>query len=158
METSLIIIGVILLIVGMAGCILPFLPGPPIGYAALIMLQLTDKKPFSTTFMVVMGVVVAVVTLLDYIIPIWGTKKFGGTKSGMWGATIGLVAGLFFNLPFGIITGPFVGAYLGELRAKRPHKEAIRAALGSFLGFVIGTILKIIVMIFITYYFIHAAF
>lgn len=158
MDTTLIILGIILLVLGFAGCILPFLPGPPIGYVALVMLQLTEKKPFSTTFMVVIGVVVAVVTILDYIIPIWGTKKFGGSKSGMWGATIGLLAGLFFNLPFGIITGPFVGAYLGELRAKRPHNEALRAALGSFLGFVIGTILKIIVMIVITYFFITAGF
>ncbi len=100
-------------------------------------------------------IIVIIVQILDYYIPIWGTKKFGGSKRGVWGSSLGLIAGLFAG-PWGIILGPFVGALLGELSANKSNKEALRAAFGAFVGFLLGTISKLIVAGFLIYYYFEA--
>jgi uncharacterized protein YqgC (DUF456 family) len=143
------------MVAGLAGCVLPFLPGPPLCYLALLLQQLQSDPPYTTKFLVIWAVVTAVVTGLDYVIPIYGTKKFGGTRYGMWGCIIGLIAGLWFG-PFGIILGPFVGALIGELIANRSSDQALRAAFGSFVGFLAGTLLKLIACFVMIYYFIFA--
>lgn len=158
MDTVLIIIGVILIIVGIAGCILPFLPGPPIVYGSLILLQFTQKQPFSTDFLVIWALVTAAVLLLDYYIPVWGTKKFGGTKGGTWGATIGLLLGIFFFPPWGMIIGPFLGAYVGELANNQDNKKALRSAVGSFIGFLAGTVMKLAISVVMAVYFFRELF
>ena len=138
MDIIWIVIGGILMLVGIVGCILPIIPGPPISFIAMLMLQLTEKAPFEERFLWIWAFITAVVTVMDYVIPIYGTKKFGGTKRGMWGSTIGLFAGLFLFPPFGIIIGPFVGAFLGEMSTgKSDNKKALRSAFGSFIGFAI---------------------
>jgi uncharacterized protein len=154
MDFLLITIAVIFLLLGIVGCLLPMLPGPPLSFAALILLQFTSLSPFSEEFLIMWGLITAAVTLLDYWVPVYGTKKFGGTKWGVWGAAIGLVIGLFVFPPFGIITGPLIGALAGELIAGKDFSRAMRSALGSFLGFVAGTIMKLVVSLILTYHFI----
>jgi hypothetical protein len=156
MDTFLIVIGVILLLAGIAGCIVPFLPGPPLAYASLILLQLTSEKPFDAKFLIIWALITTIVLLADYYIPVWGTKKFGGTKGGVWGATIGLIAGMFLFPPFGIIIGPFIGAFIGEIINNQNMDKAFRSAIGSFIGFVAGTIMKLGVSIIMAYYFVTA--
>lgn len=156
MDTILIIVGILLIIVGILGCILPFLPGPPLAYASLILLQFSSLQPFQTNFLILWGVITAFVLLADYYIPIWGTKKFGGTKGGTWGATIGLIIGMFIFPPFGIIIGPFVGAFIGEILNNQDSTKAMRSAFGSFIGFVAGTLMKLGVSIVIAFYFFSA--
>ena len=114
MDTFLIILCAICLLAGLVGCIAPGLPGVPLSYLGLLLLHWTDRVQFSWQFLTVWAVVVVVIQILDYFIPAWGTKKFGGTKYGVWGSTIGLFAGFFMG-PLGIIIGPFIGAILGEL-------------------------------------------
>ena len=156
MDTFLIVIAIILLLAGIAGCIAPFLPGPPLAYGSLLLMQLTTRKPFSEEFLVIWAIVTLAVVLADYYIPIWGTKKFGGTKAGVWGATIGLVAGIFFFPPFGIIVGPFLGALVGELINNQDSNKAFRSAFGSFIGFVAGTLMKLGVTLVMGFYFFRA--
>ena len=151
-------IGLILLIVGIVGCILPVLPGQALSWASLLMLQFTSEPPFTAKFIVIWALITAGVTLLDYYVPIWGTKKLGGSKKGIWGATIGLVLGIFFFPPFGLIIGPFIGAYVGELVAGKNSQVAFKSGLGSFLGFVAGTMMKLAISIIMGYYFIINAF
>jgi uncharacterized protein YqgC (DUF456 family) len=153
MDLLLIIPGVILILIGLVGCIIPIIPGPPISYAGLILLHLTSSVQFEQKFLLIWAGLVLGVTALDFMTPIWGTKKFGGTKRGTWGATIGLVLGLFFFPPLGIIIGPFVGAVVGELTHSEDMNKAIKSGLGSLLGFLIGTGLKFAVSGFITYHF-----
>jgi uncharacterized protein YqgC (DUF456 family) len=155
MDVVWLVLGVLLMVGGLAGCVLPFLPGPPLCYLALLIQQLQSDPPYSTKFLVIWAVVTIVVTGLDYVIPIYGTKKFGGTRYGMWGCVIGLVAGLWFG-PLGIIIGPFAGALIGELMANSSSDQALKAALGSFVGFLLGTLLKLIVCFVMIYYFIYA--
>lgn len=153
MDLFLIISGIILLILGFIFCVLPVLPGQVLSYAALLLLQFTDKKPFSGDFLVLMALVMIAVTVLDYIVPVIGTKKFGGTRRGTRGSMIGLVIGIII-LPImgitigpfgilGILLGPFLGAYIAESTGGRDNKESFRAAFGSFIGFLAGTMMKI---------------
>ena len=144
MEWLLITLGALLIIGGLIGCIIPVLPGPPISYAGLLLLQLTEDAPFSTeTLMIWLGVTIFV-TVLDYIVPVWGTRKYGGTKKGVWGSIIGLIVGIFFFPPIGIIVGPFAGAIIGEMMAGKNSNDAFRAGFGFFVGLLAGTLLKLI--------------
>jgi uncharacterized protein len=151
MDILWIVLGSLLMLAGIAGCILPFLPGPPLSFVALLLQQLREPVPFSTKFLVWWAVIATVVTLLDYVIPVYGTKKFGGTKYGVWGSTLGLVAGLFFP-PLGLIIGPFVGAFIGEMISSQNSHVAFKAAIGSFIGFLLGTLLKLVVCLVMTWY------
>jgi uncharacterized protein YqgC (DUF456 family) len=172
-DISLIILSGLLITAGTIGCMLPVLPGPPLAYAGLLVLQVTSGHPFSTTFLVVYalltaGVAVldyiiplvvyalltAGVAVLDYIIPIYGTKKLEGSKYGIWGSTIGLVLGILFLFPAGIVIGPMGGAFAGELLNGKKVKKALKSAVGSFLGFLAGGIIKLILCLSMAYYFI----
>lgn len=153
MDIFLLIMGIVLLLVGIVGCVLPILPGQAVAFLALIMMQLMTPARLTAELVWTMAGIMVVVTALDYIVPIYGTKKFGGTKRGMWGSTIGLIIGIFI-LPsivvlgpfgvFGIILGPFLGAYIGESSGGRDSHESFIAAIGSFIGFLTGTFLKIV--------------
>jgi uncharacterized protein len=144
MDILFIVGGAILIIAGILGSVLPFLPGPPLSYAGLLLLHFTERYQFSTRFLIIWAIVTAVTYLIDYVIPIWGTKRFGGSRQGIWGSIIGLVAGIFFFPPFGIIIGPFAGAVIGELIAGKNSSAAFRAGMGSFIGFLIGTFIQLI--------------
>ncbi|MCK7529946.1 MAG: DUF456 domain-containing protein [Marinilabiliales bacterium] len=102
---------------------------------------------------IILGIVAMVVTVIDYVVPIWGTRQFGGSKYGMRGATVGLVIGLFLG-PAGIIIGPFIGAVVGELIFKDDIKYALKAGFGSLLGFLTGVGLKLAASLLMTFYFV----
>ncbi len=153
MDYFLISIAIILIILGILGCILPVIPGPPLSFGGILILHYTKWGLINGEILLWLGIAAGVATVLDYIFPIWATKKFGGSKRGVWGATLGLVVGLFIFPPFGIIIGPFVGAFLGEMSANNNSKLALKSALGSFIGFLFGTGLKFAVSGVITYYF-----
>lgn len=155
MDVFWIVLGIILMLVGIAGCILPFLPGPPLCYAALLIQQLQSMPPYTTNFLLTWAGITLLITGLDYVIPVYGTKKFGGTKYGMWGCMIGLLVGLWLG-PFGLILGPFAGAFIGELVGNAQSDHALRAAVGSFIGFLMGTLLKLIACFVMGWYFIEA--
>ena len=149
MMYVLIVAAVILAVIGLVGAVVPGIAGTPFSFLALLALSFVDGIDYSTRFLVVMGVIGAVVFALDYVVPVWGTKKFGGTKSGVRGSTIGLFVGLFITLffPVGFIVlllGPFIGAYVGERIAGTDDHLAWRSALGSFVGFLFGTGIKVI--------------
>ena len=101
-----------------------------------------------------MAAITVIVSILDYIVPVWGTKKFGGSKYGTRGATVGLIIGLFLG-PLGIIVGPLIGAVVGELIFKDDMKYAIRAGFGSLLGFLTGIGLKLAASFAMTFYFVR---
>ena len=143
MEIFLLIVAFLLMLVGIIGCIVPGLPGVPIAYAGLWVAQATDRIDFSWQMLLIWGIVTIVVSVLDYVVPAWGTKQFGGTKWGVWGSTIGVFAGLFFGA-VGVIVGPLVGAVIGELLGGKEMAQALKAGWGSFIGLLFGTIIKLI--------------
>jgi len=147
MDITLLILGFVLMIVGILGSFLPILPGPPISWVGLLLLHLTNAIPQNWTFLGITATVALIVLALDYVIPAMGTKKFGGSKAGMVGTTVGVIVSLVFPILglFGIIIWPFVGALVGELINKADQKTALKAAFGSFMGFLTGTFLKFLV-------------
>ncbi len=153
LDIVLTVIGAILIVIGILGCVLPVLPGVPLSYIAIVLLHLTSRVDFSTEFLIGWGIVVIIVQVLDYYVPIWGTKKLGGSKWGAWGSGIGVVAGMFIFPPYGIILFPFVGAVVGELLNDKEFKVALKAGAGAFVGFVAGTLLKLVVAFILAYYF-----
>lgn len=154
MEYLIFLLAVVCVIVGIVGDVVPGLPGVPISYAAMLLLHFFTDITYSNETLIIYGVLCAVITIVDYFVPIWGTKKFGGTKAGVRGSTIGLVVGVVvlpilgivigpFGL-IGILAGPFVGAYIGEKMSGVDDSLAWRSAIGSFVGFVAGTLLKVV--------------
>ncbi len=153
MDYFLIAFGIVFIILGLAGCVLPVIPGPPLSYIALLLLHFTSGSQFSERFLITWAVLTIIVVLLDYLVPLWGTKAFGGSKQGMWGSLIGLFAGMFFFPPFGIIIGPFLGAFIGELSTGKEAGMALKSGFGSFVGFLAGIVIKLIASGMMTWYF-----
>ncbi len=148
MDILLLSIGMLFLILGIIGSFLPILPGPLTSWLGLLALYSTSAVPLNWTFLGITLAVAIIIWLIDYIIPAIGTKKFGGTRYGIYGTTIGLLIGLFFLGPLGIIVGPFLGAMVGELiHDSKDSNRALKAAFGSFVGFLFSTGLKFLVAI-----------
>lgn len=161
MDITLAILGTALVLIGFVGSIVPIIPGPPISWTGLLLLKWTDYMStraagYENTLWILLFFVV-LVTILDYVVPILGTKKYGGSKRGVWGATIGVIVGLFFG-PLGIIIGPFLGAYIGEITTGKKDREALKAAWGSFVGFLLGVGLKLMTCGAIMFFFIRYLF
>lgn len=131
------------MLVGIVGSILPVIPGTPLSWIGLILLHLAPSIEFDWWLIVITGVIAIAIYILDYVIPSIGTKKFGGSKAGVWGTLIGLFVGILAPIPAGIILGPFVGALIGEMVFNGTEgKQAVKAAFGSFFGFMTSTFLK----------------
>lgn len=143
MDIFLLVLAFLCMLIGIIGCIIPGLPGTPIAYAGLWLAQITERVDFSWQMLLVWGIVTIVVSALDYVVPAWGTKHYGGSKWGVWGSTIGVFVGLFFGA-VGVILGPLVGAIIGELLSGKELSNALKAGWGSFIGLLFGTILKLI--------------
>lgn len=155
MDILLIILGIIALIIGLLGCIIPMLPGPPLSYIALLLLHVTDRAQFSTGELVFCAILVVATLLLDYITPMLGTKYSGAGRWANWGSLIGTIVGLFF-MPVGLIAGPFIGAFIGATRDGNTRAQALKAGIGSLIGFLFGTVLKFMACGYFTYLFIKA--
>ena len=141
MDIVLLVLGFVLMLTGILGSFLPVLPGTPVSWLGLLLLHLTAAVPDDWWFLGITLAIALIVFAMDYLIPALGTKKFGGTKAGMIGTTLGLVVAIVFPILgiLGIIIWPFVGAFLGELLNKADQKSALKAAFGSFIGFLTGT-------------------
>ena len=157
MEILLFILSALLIIVGIIGAVVPALPGPPLGYVGLLLLQLTDKVQFSTSFLVVWGIVVLAVTILDYLLPIWTTKKVGGSKAGINGSIIGMVVGIIFT-PIGMILGTLLGAIIGEIIGGASGDKALKSGLATFVGTMLSIGIKLIVCVSLLMYYIIELF
>lgn len=151
MELFLIITAVVLALAGIAGCIVPAIPGPAVGYAGLLCAALTEGSSIGRTTLLAWLLAAAAVTVADFYLPAWMTRRFGGSRAGAIGATAGVFAGFFLFPPLGILLGPFVGAVAGELlHDRRDPSKALKIGLGSFLAFAVGTGLKFAVTIGMT--------
>ncbi len=161
MDYLLLVLSVIIMLLGFIGCLLPALPGPPLSFVGVLLIHFTKFADFTAGELLFLGLLALIVQILDYFVPAWGTRKFGGSKYGAWGSILGLIAGLFFLPaigPFGIITilgGPFVGALIGEKIAGKDSNSALRAAFGSFIGFLAGTFMKLVCSSVITVYYVR---
>jgi len=158
-TTVLIIVAGILCVLGLAGCLLPIVPGPPLNFAALLLLGIAGDfaPPLNGMLLIVMGGVTLVVAAADYVIPLMGAKKFGASRAGIWGSVLGMFIGLFFFAPVGLVIGAIAGAVLGELAAGKQEWDALRAGVGVVLGSLLGVVIKLCASGVMTYYTVRAA-
>ena len=157
MDLLFIVIGAILMIVGLFGSFLPVLPGVPVSWLGLLMLHLAPSIPINYWLLGITLVIAILMYALNLLIPAMGTKRFGGSRSGMIGATIGLVIGLLAPIPFGVLIGPFVGAFIGEIINKSSSRSALKAAFGSFLGFLASSFMEFVIAFAFLILFIYKA-
>lgn len=145
----IIVLSILAGIIGIAGSILPGLPGTPVSWVGLLLLYIWGPEEMTMKTLIVWGIVVVVVSVIDYIVPMYFTKLTGGSRFAERGAMVGLIAGIILT-PVGMILGSFLGAFLFELYyARKGSSQALKAAIGSFLGFITGTGLKTIASVMI---------
>jgi len=137
------ILAVVMVLAGIAGAVLPALPGIPLVFAGLMLGAWADGfTHVGWPTLVVLGVLAAISLVLDPIANALGAKRAGASGWAIAGAAIGTFAGLFLGLP-GLVLGPLVGAVVGELAARRDLRQAGRAGLGAWIGFLAGTVAKL---------------
>lgn len=148
MDFILLTLGFLCITIGLLGSFLPVLPGPSISWVGLALLYFTKAVPANYWILGIALLITVVISILDYVIPAKGTKKFGGSSYGIWGTNIGLVIGIFAPIPFGFLIGPFVGALVGELIYDyKDHNRALKAAAGSFVGFLASSFMKFVICV-----------
>jgi uncharacterized protein YqgC (DUF456 family) len=173
MEIALVVLAFLLLLTGLLGTVVPVVPGPPLSYIGLLLLQWSGYGGFSTTFLLLWAVLTIAVMVMDYFLPALFTKKFGGSRIAVIGSVLGLIIGVIFFAPIGVIIGSFLGAFAGEMINQRFQRrtatsdtdtsdadtgtnKALKAALGAFLAFILGTGAKLIICVLMIYYAIRA--
>ncbi len=143
MDIFLLLLGFVFVCLGIIGSFLPVLPGPLTSWVGLLLLHFTDVVPINWTFLGITLFLAILIWILDYFIPAMGTKRFGGTKYGVYGTTIGLIIGLLSPVPLGMLIGAFFGAFIGELMYdSKDTNRALKASFGAFLGFLASATIK----------------
>lgn len=142
-DVALWLLVAVLVVVGVAGLVLPALPGPPVLFGALLLGAWIDHFAYVGWGTLTVLALLAILTyVVDFAAAALGAGRFGATARAVWGAVIGAVVGLAFGI-VGIVLGPFLGALLGELSARRSLVDAGRAGLGATIGLLVGTALKL---------------
>ena len=143
MDIFLLLVGLVFVILGIIGSFLPVLPGPLTSWIGLFFLYMTKIIPLDSTFLGITLAIAVLIWVFDYFIPAIGTKRFGGTRYGVYGTTIGLIIGLLSPIPFGMLLGAFFGAFFGELLYdSKDTNRALKASFGAFVGFLASATIK----------------
>lgn len=152
-DTVLLISAGLLVMAGIGGCILPFIPGPPLSFLGLLLLQLSSRRPFEMQFLVVYAVLTLIVLIFDFIMPVLTVKSFNASSYGIRGSIIGLIAGFLLFPPFGIILGPVAGAFIGEILSGKNLSIAVKSSAATLAGYVAGTAVKLALSVLMAYHF-----
>lgn len=138
------IVGALLILLGLLGSVLPVLPGPPLSFIGLFLFALIQKfsPPLTPTLMLMLLLMTIAVTVVDYLLPLIGAKRYGTSKWGILGSIGGMMIGALLS-PFGMILGAMIGAILVEWLVSRKEKQALKAGLGIFIGSLLGMVLKL---------------
>ena len=154
-EHNIICLRSFFALLGIAGSVLPIIPGPLTAWVGLLLVFSIEAIPMDYLFLSITFFIALVVFVLDQFISIWGVKKFGGDKKSIVGSVIGLVVGLLFLGPFGLFIGPFLGAFIGGFWSNRDVKKSIKSAVGALIGFFTGTFIKLLLGILYFLFFIR---
>ena len=142
-NTVYYVLAGLLILAGIAGTILPALPGVPLVFAGMLLAAWANGfHDVSVWTIVLLGVLTLVSLAVDFFASLLGAKRAGASGKALWGAAIGTFAGLFFGIP-GLLLGPFIGAVAGELLGGREWREASKVGFGTWLGIAVGTALKL---------------
>jgi len=152
-----LVIGSLLILLGLAGSVLPVLPGPTLSFIGLFLVALIRhfSPPLTPTLIIFMLIITIAATVIDYFIPLIGAKRYGTSKWGIYGSFVGMILGAFFS-PLGMLLGALIGAVSVEWMVSRKEKQALKAGWGIFIGSIFGSILKLVVSGVMAYYFMIA--
>ena len=153
LDVIIIVLGLIVALVGIVGCIIPAVPGPPLNFVSLLLLEIIIDKAFSLEFYLVWGIITTLTILIDYILPIMGAKLYKASRWGIWGSVIGMLIGMIFFPPFGMIIGLLVGAIAGEFIAGKNSFDAFKVGAATFVASIIVILIKLIVSGFLTFFY-----
>lgn len=157
LEIILLSLGLIIAIIGLIGCIVPGIPGPPLNFISLLLLEIATGGSYSFNFYLIWGLITTVTIVLDYVFPVISAKKFKATNYGIWGSVFGMIIGIVFFPPFGMISGLFLGAVLGELIAGKKGADAMKVGLVTFFSSLLMIVFKFAASAMMTYYFVVKA-
>lgn len=151
------IVSILLVLFGFLGSVLPILPGPPLSFIGLLLFAFIRKfsPPLTPTLIVILLIFTIFVTIIDYLLPLIGAKRYGTSKWGIYGSVGGMIIGAFFSA-FGMILGAFIGAVLVEWFVSRKKRQALKAGFGIMVGSLFGMILKLTISGVMAYYLIRA--
>jgi len=136
-------LSIALIVTGLAGIVLPALPGVPLMFVGMLIAGwIDDFQRIGWITLTVLGVLTALAVIVDFAASVLGVKRVGASKLAVWGAVSGTVVGLFFGLP-GLLFGPFFGAAIGEFATHGGIEQAGRVGIATWLGLLFGTLAKI---------------
>lgn len=147
MDTSLLlwVLAAVLVLVGLAGTILPMLPGIPLMLLGMLIAAWADDFARITwVTLVILGVLTVLSIVIELAAAALGARRVGASREAIIGAAVGTLLGFFLGLP-GLILGPFVGALAGEMLARRDAARAVAVGIGAWMGFIVGSIAKLAV-------------
>jgi uncharacterized protein YqgC (DUF456 family) len=154
LETTALVLSIILFIAGLLGTILPVLPGAILIYLGMLLYGFMTKfETLNVNFFFLQGLVLVLIFSVDFLASVVGTRYFNGSKMAVWGASIGTILGLIILGPLGIVIGPFIGAVLAELMCGKLINQAIRVGFGTLVGILGGTVVKLCAEILMIIYF-----
>jgi len=152
-------IALLLVAVGIIGVFIPFVPGVPLAWLGLLLYAFaTHFATISKTVLLIFLLVVALTSIVDFVAPLIGARRYHASRYGIIGSSLGLMVGLFTLGPLGIVIGPLAGAFLGELIAGKPQTDAIKSAWGAFVGFLAGTLIKLVAILVMAGFLIYSLF
>jgi len=142
----ILVVCLILVALGLLGSVIPGMPGTPLYLLAMLMARFMADVQMSNLELLVIFILVAATFAVDIFLPMWTTKKFGGTKAGVYGSIVGLLAGLFLPIPIpgASIICMFFGAIIGEVIAGQNNEVAVKSGMGNLIGFIIATTVKFV--------------
>ncbi|APD05758.1 uncharacterized protein UJ101_00205 [Flavobacteriaceae bacterium UJ101] len=153
-DLLLVIFSGAFVIFGIIGSLLPVLPGVPLSFLGIVLFKFSEKCEYGWGTVVALGLIMLVSMLLDYLVPMWGNNKFGGSRYGAAGCLLGMIIGLLFFPPFGMLIGCFLGAVIFEiLLDSKSLRPSIKAGFGAFLGFISSTLISFLISILFAYIF-----
>lgn len=155
-TTFWLLLAALLVLIGLAGIVLPALPGVVLIFAGLALAAWAEGFRYvGAGTLAILGVLTLLAWSLDWIAGSLGAKRFGASRQAILGAMLGALVGIFFGLP-GILLGPFLGAVIGELIARRDLEQAGRAGLGAWLGLLLGVVAKLAISLSMIAFFVFA--
>ncbi len=151
MEIGVVLVVCLFLVVaGLVGSVIPGLPGTPLYLVAMLIARFCGDVEMSNLELFVIFILVAATFAVDFFLPMWTTKKFGGTKAGVYGSIVGLLAGLFLPIPIpgASIICMFLGAIIGEYIAGQSNDVAVKSGMGNLIGFIVATTVKFVLGVY----------
>ncbi|WP_460878914.1 DUF456 domain-containing protein [Rhodanobacter koreensis] len=144
MDIALYALAALLIVGGLAGSVLPSLPGIPMIFGGIwLVAAVDDYRHLGLWWLLIIGTLGGIGVIVDFVASTLGAKRVGASKRALWGASLGTLVGMFFGIP-GLLFGPFLGALAGELASGTSVLRSAHVGIGTWLGLLFGTLVKLV--------------